>query len=254
MNNKTYEINIQAIIKKLDDILSKNDYKTACDFLESGIVEAQNINDLKALFTLYNECIGIYRKIGEKEKCYFYCNKALDATKSLTLSENVSGATTYINCATAYKAFSEAEKGIQFFEKAKRIYEEKLPKNDKRLAGLYNNFALALTDLKRFDEAIALYEKAISVLKSYEEEQPETAISYLNMANTIEAKEGLENACKKIDLLLDKAAEILDKSKVKNDGNYAFVCEKCASTFGYYGRFFYEAELKERAREIYERS
>lgn len=254
MDKKTHEINIQAVIETLDDILSRNDYKAACDFLESSIVEARNINDIKALFTLYNECIGIYRKIGEKEKCYFYCNKALEATEGLKLSDSVSGATTFINCATAYKAFSEAEKGISFFEKAKRIYEEKLTKNDKRLAGLYNNFALSLTDLKRFDEAIALYEKAISVLKSYEEEQPETAISYLNMANTVEAKEGLENACEKIDSILDKATEILDKTKVKNDGNYAFVCEKCASTFGYYGRFFYEAELKERAREIYERS
>ena len=37
-----------------------------------------------------------------------------------------------------------------------------------------------------------------------------------------------------------------------NDGYYAFVCEKCASVFGYYGRFVYEGELLERARRIYE--
>lgn len=254
MENKSNHFNIQNIIKELDDLLSKNDYISACDFLESNIIDAQKIDDKKSLFTLYNECIGIYRKIGKKEKCFFYCNEALDVTEKLKLSENVSGATTFINYATAFKAFGEAEKGISFFEKAKRIYEEKLPPNDKRLAGLYNNFALTLVDLKRFDEAIVLYEKAISVLKSYDEAQPEAAISYLNMANAVEAKEGLENACEKIDFLLDKATEILDKTKVKNDGNYAFVCEKCASTFGYYGRFFYEAELKERAREIYERS
>ena len=40
----------------------------------------------------------------------------------------------------------------------------------------------------------------------------------------------------------------------KRDGYYAFVCEKCASVFGYYGRFFYEKELTERARRIYERT
>ncbi len=254
MDNKNKEMNIQDVIKTLDSLLSKNDYKAGCDFLESSIIEAQKIDDGNSLFTLYNECIGIYRKIGEKDKCYFYCNKALEATEILKLSENISGATTFINCATAFKAFGEAEKGVSFFQKAKSIYEEKLSPNDKRLAGLYNNFALTLTDLKRFDEAIALYEKAISVLKSYEEEQPETAISYLNMANAVEAKEGLENSCEKINFLLDKATEILDKSQKANDGNYAFVCEKCASTFGYYGRFFYESELKERARKIYERS
>ena len=40
----------------------------------------------------------------------------------------------------------------------------------------------------------------------------------------------------------------------KRDGYYAFVCEKCASVFGYYGRFFYDGELRARARGIYERS
>lgn len=254
MENKSNQLNIQNIIKELDNLLSKNDYNSACDYLESNIVYSEKIGDSKSLFTLYNECIGIYRKIGKKDKCYFYCNKALETTENLQFSENVSGATTFINCATAFKAFGEAEKGISFFKKAKEIYETKLSPNDKRLAGLYNNFALTLVDLKRFDEAISLYEKAISVLSSYEDVQPEEAISYLNMANAFEAQDGLENSCEKIDSLLDIATDILDKSKTKNDGNYAFVCEKCASSFGYYGRFLYEAELKERARKIYERS
>ena len=38
------------------------------------------------------------------------------------------------------------------------------------------------------------------------------------------------------------------------DGNYAFVCEKCAPTFHYYGYFLWGAELEERARAIYERT
>lgn len=254
MDNKASKINIQKFIESFDDLLSKNKYSSACDFLEATIIEAEELQDTSALFTLYNECIGIYRKIGKKEKCYFYCNKALETTELLNMSENVSGATTFINCATAYKAFGEAEKGISYFEKAKKIYEEKLPENDKRLAGLYNNFALALVDLKRFDEAIALYEEAIGVLNKHTTAQPETAISYLNMANAVEAREGLENACEEIDCLLDKAEEILNITQAENDGNYAFVCEKCAPTFGYYGRFFYEEELKERTRKIYERS
>ena len=36
------------------------------------------------------------------------------------------------------------------------------------------------------------------------------------------------------------------------DGYYAFVCEKCASVFGYYGWFLYNKEREERARTIYE--
>ena len=74
------------------------------------------------------------------------------------------------------------------------------------------------------------------------------------MANAVEAQKGLENACEEIDILLDKAQKVLNENYSETDGNYAFVCEKCAPTFGYYGRFLYENELKERARVIYERA
>ena len=47
--------------------------------------------------------------------------------------------------------------------------------------------------------------------------------------------------------------EIFDNHE-KRDGYYAFVCEKCASVFGYFGYFVYEKELEKRARDIYERS
>jgi hypothetical protein len=41
---------------------------------------------------------------------------------------------------------------------------------------------------------------------------------------------------------------------VQRDGYYAFVCEKCASVFAYYGDFLYAEELEERAKRIYEGS
>ena len=109
-------------------------------------------------------------------------------------------------------------------------------------------------DLKEYDKALALYEKAIEVLNSNPKFNLEQAVSYLNMANAVEAQKGLENACEEIDVLLDNAQKVLNENYSETDGNYAFVCEKCAPTFGYYGRFLYENELKERARVIYERS
>ena len=38
------------------------------------------------------------------------------------------------------------------------------------------------------------------------------------------------------------------------DGYYAFVCEKCAPTFDYYGYFLIADDLNERAKAIYERA
>ena len=254
MNNFEYPININNLISELDHILSRNDYNFARDFLEKWVDIAQNQNDNKSLFSLCNECIGLYRKIGDKENCYKYCEKSLDLLKILNIENTVTGATAYTNCATAFKAFGEAEKSISFFEKAVTLYETLLPPNDRRLAGLYNNFALSLVDLKNFEKALNLYEKAIEVLNNNPKFNLEQAVSYLNMANAIEAQKGLENACEEIDILLDKAEKVLDENYSETDGNYAFVCEKCAPTFSYYGRFLYENELKERARVIYERA
>ena len=254
MNNFENTININSLIAELDHILSKNDYNSARDFLEKWVDIAQNQNDDKSLFSLCNECIGLYRKIGDKENCYKYCDKSLDLLKVLNIENTVTGATAYTNCATAFKAFGEAEKSISYFEKAVSLYESLLPENDPKLAGLYNNFALSLVDLKNFEKAFYLYEKAIDVLNSNPKFNLEQAVSYLNMANAVEAQKGLENACEEIDVLLDKAQKVLNENYSETDGNYAFVCEKCAPTFGYYGRFLYEKELKERARVIYERS
>ena len=66
------------------------------------------------------------------------------------------------------------------------------------------------------------------------------------------ARGNAEDAEGKITECLNKAMELLDISEYQNDGNYAFVCEKCASVFGYYGYFAYENELTNRNRRIYE--
>ena len=72
MNNFENPININNLIAKLDHILSRNDYNSAREFLEKWASVAQNQNDNKSLFSLCNECIGLYRKIGDKENCYKY--------------------------------------------------------------------------------------------------------------------------------------------------------------------------------------
>ena len=74
------------------------------------------------------------------------------------------------------------------------------------------------------------------------------------LANAVEAEHGLEKAEAKIGQYLDKAADLLDQPHLPRNGYYAFVCEKCASVFGYFGYFLYEKELSRRASEIYERA
>ena len=50
MKNFENQININNLIYELDNILSRNDYNTARDFLEKWVDIAQNRNDNKSLF------------------------------------------------------------------------------------------------------------------------------------------------------------------------------------------------------------
>lgn len=248
------EIPTDSVIEKLDFLLSKNDYFAAKEHLLYWLSEAKSLGDGKGELLIANELMGLCRKLSQRDEAIKYSQKARDTVMKLGIEENVGAATTYLNSATVYKAFGRAEESIDLFQKAKEIYENNLNANDDRLAGLYNNMALALVDLKRFSEARELYEKAINVLKENECKEPEQAITYLNLASAAEAEHGLLDAEDLISFNINKAMQLLDSVKEREDGNYAFVCEKCASVFGYYGFFHYEKELTERYRRIYERA
>ena len=245
---------IDTIIEKLDLFFSKNDYESAEKYLLELKEKAAADGDKKILLFVLNELMGLNRKLARKDLAISYTEKALCLVKEMGIEKNVGAATTYLNSATVYKAFGRSNEGISLFEKAREIYENGLSKDDRRLAGLYNNMALALTDEDEFEYAESCYKKALEVLSLSSKNEGEMAITHLNLANLFEKQMGLENAQQKISQCIENAQQLLDKAYSETDGNYAFICEKCASTFGYYGYFVYENELKNRARRIYERA
>lgn len=244
-------ISVERILAKLDEHLGRNDYAAAERHLIYWLSEAQAGGDGRTELLMRNELMGLYRKLSRREEALSSVDAALSAVKRMGVEHQVGAATTYLNSATVYKAFGMAERAMPLFERAREIYESELASDDERLGGLYNNTALALIDLGRFSEAYELYEKAISVMRSVEGGALEVAITYLNIATAKEAELGLLEADGEINEYLDRASALLDENE-STDGYYAFVCEKCASVFGYYGRFLYDAELRERARRIYE--
>ena len=243
-------ISIDRILAKLDEYLHKNDYASAERHLKYWLAESIGNNDLKTELLIRNELMGLYRKLCKREEAIDCATTALDKIYTFHIGHQVGAATTFLNCATVYKAFGMAEKALPLFEKAKEIYERELEMTDSRLGGLYNNMALALVDLKEFGAANELYRKAILIMQFAENGSLEVAITYLNMANAAEAELGALEAEETILKYLDKAEKLLEEYPNK-DGYYAFVCEKCASVFGYYGRFVFANELVERARRIY---
>ena len=244
-------IDVARVVAKLDEYLSHNDYAAAERHLKYWLEEAKQGNDLRGEFSLREECMGLYRKLGREQEALENAERAIALIDALELRGTVSAATALLNAATVYKAFGRAEKAEPLFLDAKAIYEEKLPADDSRVAGLYNNYALALSDLKKHEEARAFFLKALDVLRKVEGSRPEQAITELNLATLAEAQYGLEKGEEEIENRLTNAETLLLKEQNPHGGNFAFVAEKCASVFGYYGWFAVEAELKEISERIY---
>lgn len=244
----------QKILEGLDELLAKNNYIGAKEYLLSALSSAELAQDNKILILLFNELMGLCRKLGLETEALNYTEKAILKIKEMGIEQNIGAATTYLNCATVYKAFGKAKEAIPLFEKAEQIYNKNLSPADTRFGGLYNNMGLALVDLKQFRRAETYYKKALTVMAQNKNGESEQAITYLNLASAAEAELGLIDAEQKINEYLNLAQTLLDKGKNRTDGEYAFVCDKCASVFGYYGYFAYENELINRKRRIYERT
>ena len=240
------------VLDKLDSLLRSNDVAGAKRLLQYWLAEAQQTGDSAGVLLMENELMGLCRKQGEKEAALQYARNALSQVQAMGIEDNVGAATTYLNTATVYKAFGLPEEAIPLFQKAKTIYERDLSPTDDRLAGLYKNMGLALVDLQQFREADGLYRRALAVLAALPQTEPEQAITYLNMATAAETEHGLTPAQPRIAELAEKARACLEVGRDRTDGNYAFVCEKCASVFGYYGYEAYAVQLTERCRRIYE--
>ncbi|MBE6632477.1 MAG: tetratricopeptide repeat protein [Ruminococcaceae bacterium] len=244
-------ISAELIRSKLDEYFYKKDYDSAERHLLYWLSNSEEANDIRTEIMVRNELMGLYRKLGKRNEAISAARAAMQKVYAVRSTYKIDTATTYLNSATVFKAFGMPDEALPLFEKAKYIYESTLPENDSRLGGLYNNMGLILVDLKRFKEANELYKKAVEVMQKAKKGSLEVAITYLNMASAAEAEIGLENADVIITEYLKKAEALLD-GYPSRDGYYAFVCEKCASVFGYYGWFLFEKELNERARRFYQ--
>ena len=247
-------IPIGRIIDKLDILFGHNEMEEAGEVLRYWENEARALNDSKGLLEILSEEIGYYRKVDDKQCGLHAVDEALTMLECMDVDGSVNNATIMLNCATTMKAFGKAKEAVPLYERAKEVYERLLPKDDFRLAGLYNNFATALKDLERYDEARDNFKKAIRILEAKEDVYGEIAVSYVNLAH-LEFDAAYvkgEDADERVDECLDKAWKCLNDKNIKHDGNYAYICDKCAPAYGFFGYFMQKAELEKRAKEIYE--
>ena len=244
----------QRIIEKMDEYMSRRDYSGAERHLLYWLSEAEQGNDQRGRLMLLGELVGHYRKTGEKEKSLARGEEALQLLKEMDYEDSLSAGTTWVNVATACSAFGAPERALKLFEKARAVYEANAQTGPQLLGGLYNNMALVCTTLGRFAEAHGLYDKAMDCMASVPGGALEQAITCLNRADAVAAEAGEEQGEARIGALLDEAWGLLHAPDVPKNGYCAFVYEKCAPSFAYYGRFADAAELQKEAETLYERA
>ena len=244
----------QRIIQKLDEYLSRRDYESAEKHLLYWLAEAEQGRDQRGKLMLCNELVGHYRKTGRREEAFRYAEEALGLAETLGYAGSLTGGTTRVNAATAYSAFGESEKALKLFRLALEDYDAD-PRTDPAMrGGLYNNMALACKDLGRYEEAYALFDRAMEVMSLLPGAKPEQAITCLNTADTVAQQLGPEAGAGRIHALLLRALELLRDEEAPRDGYYAFVCEKCAPGFADYGMTAEAEELQRLAEELYDRA
>ena len=244
----------QRVREKLDEYMSRRDYDGVTRHLRYWLEEARLGRDLRGELMLRNELVGHCRKTGNRDGAIEHGEAALSLIDRLELTGAIVDGTTCVNYATALNAFHENERALALFERARAVYEADSAVEPGLLGGLYNNMGLTCASLRRFDEAWTLYQEAMDQMAQAPNGALEQAVTCLNIANLIEDQSGMEEGEGRIYEWLDHALELLDTPGIPRDGYYAFVCEKCAPTFEYYGYFADAARLLKTAEDIYERA
>ncbi len=252
MGKKVHALPLQRIIEKYDHYIHQRDFEAAERHLLYWLEEAKLGNDSGVQLLIYNELIGYYRKLLQKDKALLYADKAVNLIGQNESISDVNKGTTYVNAATAFSAFDEHTSAIQLFQKARDVYESASDIKEDLLGSLYNNMAITCRELKKYTEALQLFDQAIEMMKCVAGSQLEQAITYLNIADTVAEFLGIEEGEERIYQLLDLAYDLIQDESVPHDSHYAFVCEKCAPCFSYYGYFAAAKELEDNIKDIYE--
>jgi len=242
------KIPVRQIIEKLDAYLNKEDYDSANRLLKYWLEKARTLEDLQGELSVLNEIMGFSRRINDVDGGLRAVKRGFDLLEQLSVDDKTAG-TILLNGATTLKAFGKPCEAIDYYQVAEQRFKDSLPITDPLWGGLYNNCALTLSDLGRYEDALDYFQNAIDIMAQKENGALEMAVTLTNISELFE-KMGESDGL--IEQTLSQALALLDDVSLPRNGYYAFVCRKCAPTFGHFGWFVTQRELNERADEIYE--
>ena len=240
--------NIDEILKKLDGLFADEKLEEVEPFLLSCMRQAKAGDEYGIYISVGNELIGFYRSISRYEEAFAVAEDVLLLMEELQLEGTVHFATTLLNTATAYRAAGRYEEALADYRRALEIYQRDLPKDDYRLAGLYNNISILLEKLDENEKSALFLQKAIQIVEKQPGSRLELATSRTNLALIQLKLNRLEEAKK----LLDAACRAFEEDGGITDAHYsaalAALGEVCyregglERALGYYEHALFEVE------------
>lgn len=241
-------MNIDEILKKLDGLFADEKLEEVEPFLLSCMRQAKAGDEYGIYISAGNELIGFYRSISRYEEAFAVAEDVLLLMEELQLEGTVHFATTLLNTATAYRAAGRYEEALGDYRRALEIYQRDLPKDDYRLAGLYNNISILLEKLDENEKSALFLQKAIQIVEKQPGSRLELATSRTNLALIQLKLNRLEEAKK----LLDAACRAFEEDGGITDAHYSAalagqgeVCYRQGGlerALGYYEHALFEVE------------
>ena len=245
MNPKS-RIPVDRVLAKYDSYIEEKAYDRAESHLRYWLEEAKAGSDEAGELTMLGELMGHLRKNGKMNEALSVSASIIPKVDKYGFSNTITGATAILNAGTVYRAAGQNKESAECYRLAEKVYEAELLTGDERLGGLYNNFASALTELGEFEMAEERFKKALVLMEGTKNGKLECAITYLNLADLYEKRDGSERAESLTEEMLDKAYNLLTDDSVEKNEYYEFVLDKCIPSYDHFGQFLRSAELKSR--------
>lgn len=228
---------VQQMFVELADCFNRNDLEGVEAVTDQWLQAAREQGNWQLELTVLNEQIGFFRKAGNVQRGTETIRRAFFLVEQYGIGNTEAAATTWLNGATAYRAFAEYGKAEVYFKKTLSFYETNLKEKEYHLASLYNNLALLKMDQKQYKEAENYMERALALIKTDPGSQAEAATTCMSMAYMYRSMDLPESEKQsKAGAYLDRAWELLGNREELPDSYYAYVCRNGVSMFRLFGR------------------
>ena len=177
-------MDLNQVMGELDELFVQEKISEIPQFLESHIAQARAEGAQDIMLTLYNECIGFYREVGQYDLSIENCRRAITLMDHMGIQNTLPYATTLLNAATAHRAAGHLQESLELYNRVRPIYVALLKEDDIYFAGLYNNLSLLYQEMGDYESAKEQLENALYIVNHKPDKQFEVAVTQANLANT----------------------------------------------------------------------